>query len=326
MENLKINLQMDKTIQDYPLTSLPTKFNKRTGKAKKSLYEKLDLTLYESSTEMLFFHTNSDRIQPWIKSLDMLYYDNLGRDGSEYVVVWADEPTKWTDRNSIGNLISIELHTIHEQQNTLLYKLTFFITTDQVIIKVDSTTSITEPNIPAHNDISFEKNTLETESHDSDNTCVKTVVSEQNEDGKDIKVNSTDDNNNSSEHNLHNAPKEPKQVVGHVGENISATCSMKAEASRLEQSLVDTIAKMENNQSVTSSNIITHIDECKSYSEGLTKMMKSIVSDNKVSEDVISLRNKIKVLNEENQSIPLQLKNEQSATLLIKCQFEDALT
>lgn len=100
---------------------------------------------------------------------------------------------------------------------------------------------------------------------------------------------------------------------------------MKAETSRLEQSLVDTIAKIENNQSVTSSNIITHIDECKSYLEGLTKMMKSIVSDNKVSEDVISLQNKIKVLTEENQSILLQLKNEQSATLLIKCQFEDAL-
>ncbi|CAC5413588.1 unnamed protein product [Mytilus coruscus] len=191
---------------------------------------------------MLSFHTNIDRLQPWIKALDMLYYDNLGRDGSEYRVVWADEPPEWTDRNSIENIISIELHTIHEQQNTLLYKLTFFITTGTIIVQdqnyqmfVDhfkllsqilEQVIITESNIPSHNDINAEKNILEIGSHDSDNTCVKTVVSEQNEVGKNTKINSTDDNNNLSDHTHTNVSKESIQVVGHEGEDIRAVCSI----------------------------------------------------------------------------------------------------
>ena len=57
---------------------------------------------------MLSFHTNIDRIQPWIKTLDVLYYENFGKEESEFRVLWSDEPPEWVDRESAANTICIE--------------------------------------------------------------------------------------------------------------------------------------------------------------------------------------------------------------------------
>jgi hypothetical protein len=57
---------------------------------------------------MLSFHTNIDRIQPWIKTLNVLYYENFGKEESEFRVLWSDEPPEWVDRESAANTICIE--------------------------------------------------------------------------------------------------------------------------------------------------------------------------------------------------------------------------
>ena len=98
MDKIEINLDMTKLQQDYPATSLPSKLNKRTGNAKKCKFEKLDATLYDPSASMLAFYTNIDRLQAWIKTLDILYYDNLGKEGSEFRVVWLDVPSEWRQK------------------------------------------------------------------------------------------------------------------------------------------------------------------------------------------------------------------------------------
>ncbi|CAC5412285.1 unnamed protein product [Mytilus coruscus] len=77
---LKIDLSMDKTINAYPLSSLPLKQNTRSGKAKLSLFEQIDSNLYKEHAKIITFYTNLDRIQPWIKTLDIYYYDNLGKE------------------------------------------------------------------------------------------------------------------------------------------------------------------------------------------------------------------------------------------------------
>lgn len=69
MDQIQINLDMTKLQQDYPATSLPSKLNKRTGKAKKCQF-------VDPSARMLAFYTNIDRLQAWIKTLDIFYYDN----------------------------------------------------------------------------------------------------------------------------------------------------------------------------------------------------------------------------------------------------------
>ncbi|CAC5385215.1 unnamed protein product [Mytilus coruscus] len=96
---LKIDLSMDKTINDYPLSSLPSKQSKRTGKAKLSLFEQIDPNLYDEHAKIITFYTHLDRIQPWRKTLDIYYYDNLGKE-PDYDIEWYDEPKTWENRNN----------------------------------------------------------------------------------------------------------------------------------------------------------------------------------------------------------------------------------
>jgi hypothetical protein len=53
-----IDVSMDKVFREYPTTLLPQKFNKRTGKAKNCLYEKIDVNIYEKEARMITFHTS----------------------------------------------------------------------------------------------------------------------------------------------------------------------------------------------------------------------------------------------------------------------------
>jgi hypothetical protein len=56
---------MEKILLEYPLECLPSKLNKRTGKALRCPYEAIDLNLYEEGARMITFHTTLPRIQPW---------------------------------------------------------------------------------------------------------------------------------------------------------------------------------------------------------------------------------------------------------------------
>lgn len=144
MDDLLIDLNLDQIQRDYPVTCLPSSLNKRSGKANKCLYEELDLKLYEPTAKMVAFHTAINRIQPWLKTLDIFYYDNLGKEGSNYSVQWEDDPINWTDRNDANNKVTIQLHTLKDWTNTLLYKITFFVTTGTIIVQGNKYSLFTE--------------------------------------------------------------------------------------------------------------------------------------------------------------------------------------
>ena len=126
--NIPVNYNMEKLNNDYPMSCLPKTLNKRTGKAKKCLYEDIDLNLYEKEARMITFHTTADRIRLWIKALDLFYYDHLGKSDT-YDFKWTDEPEEWVDPNSSANSIVIE---VYDNSCTLLYNLTFFVTTGTI--------------------------------------------------------------------------------------------------------------------------------------------------------------------------------------------------
>lgn len=134
-EDLHISMSMSRVLSDYPAHCLPEKLNKRTGKAKKSLFEQIDLCLYDPEARMVSFHTSSDRILAWIKALDIFYYDNVGKSESMNVR-WIDDPPNWTEANSSSNTIVIELSSSDKElANPLMYKLTFFVSTGTVQVQ-----------------------------------------------------------------------------------------------------------------------------------------------------------------------------------------------
>lgn len=87
----KLDPSWTRIISEYPRSSLPKKLNKRTGKAKNSLFEELDVQLYDKGANMVTFHTDIHRLYPWIKTLDSFYYNHLGK-CDEFNINWYDDP------------------------------------------------------------------------------------------------------------------------------------------------------------------------------------------------------------------------------------------
>jgi hypothetical protein len=127
LEGLHIDLSMEKILLEYPLECLPSKLNKRTGKALRCPFEAIDLNLYEEGARITF-HTTLPRIQPWLKVLSIFYYDNLGKQDN-IKLSWSDIPETWSDRHDAANCILIEVKNLDE---TLKYNLTFFVTTGTI--------------------------------------------------------------------------------------------------------------------------------------------------------------------------------------------------
>lgn len=81
---------------------------------------------------MVTFHTDIHRLYPWIKTLDPFYYNHLGK-CDEFNINWYDDPTVWENPSDKANSIVIE---IRDNTNTLVYSVTFFITTGTIRAQV----------------------------------------------------------------------------------------------------------------------------------------------------------------------------------------------
>ena len=127
---IEVDPSWTKILNEYPISSLPNKLNKRSGKAKHAMFEEIDKELYEEEAKMVTFYTNLQRLHPWIKTLDTFYYDNLGK-SEEFKINWHDDPEVWENASDSANSIVIEVLN----KNALWYTVTFFVTTGTVRIQ-----------------------------------------------------------------------------------------------------------------------------------------------------------------------------------------------
>lgn len=81
---------------------------------------------------MITFHTTPARVYPWIKALDLFYFQHLGQDPN-LQVKWFDTPEKWTIANN-SNAIVIELLDKNNNMK-LMYNVTFFVTTGTIRVQ-----------------------------------------------------------------------------------------------------------------------------------------------------------------------------------------------
>ncbi|CAC5387096.1 unnamed protein product [Mytilus coruscus] len=126
-----IDFSMDKVYKDYPVKMLPKILHKRTGNAMKCLFEDIDINLYEKEARMITFFTNVERIHPWIKTLDLFYYDHMGNN-DKFDIKWYDVPATWSDPNNNNNSIVIE---ILDKEQALQFNITFFVTTGTIRVQ-----------------------------------------------------------------------------------------------------------------------------------------------------------------------------------------------
>ena len=178
LDNLAINLSMEKTNTSYPAHCLPSKLKKRNGKAKSCGFEEILLNHYEKEAKMIAFHTNRPRLLAWIKALEILYYDNFGNE-EDFIVDWQDEPHRWTDPESPANMIVISLHSANNsntEENSRKYQLRFFITTGTIQVQGNNVSLFVSEHFPKL------KALVNLISKDSNNSCSHHVYPDQSED------------------------------------------------------------------------------------------------------------------------------------------------
>ena len=128
---------LDSVYSDYPKSCFPQKLKKSsTDKAKSVQYERIDEYKYEDPAHQVAFRVTLGRLVPWIKALQLLYYEYYGSSAA-YDVDWYDSPKDWTKNGTGNKMICIELSTKEdiESENPLLYKITLFITTGFVQVQ-----------------------------------------------------------------------------------------------------------------------------------------------------------------------------------------------
>lgn len=124
IENEKLTLQ--KVYIDYPLTCFPNRLSNPTGNKSKELkYEIIDINLYEKEANMVAFRIELQRLAPWIRALQILYFETYGN-SEDYKIAWYDDPSDWTVKQSGKRSICVDVAT---PDIPLLYKITLFLNT-----------------------------------------------------------------------------------------------------------------------------------------------------------------------------------------------------
>ena len=312
--HIVINPNMDKILRDYPHNSLPTKLNRRTGKAKKCLYEEIDPNLYEKDARMVTFYTTLNRIHPWIKTLDVFYYDHLGSHDN-FDIKWYDEPKSWTDPNNNGNSIIIEVLNKDEE---LQYNVTFFVTTGTIRVQGSKYMTFANSHFPKLKEIlvkvldSVPSVTVDENQNDLDETMIQHNLNSQNfgeeydqEDNSITSVKSTFQEEPIS-HDIPYATEVLDNIVGQFA------C--------LENTVTNAFLQMETKQAENTSKLMTAIS---SSCETMSNLFR-VGNKDKISQEIPSLQRSILSLKEKNELLETQLKICEGKVQLERSQHDES--
>lgn len=135
----------------YPVGCLPQSLTTpSTDKAKRCLFEKIDITVYEPEAKMVAFRTKHNRIQPWLKAL-YLYYDMSCKDTR--TVDFVDTPLEISSQHLLEK-VTADVKDIKTKKT--IYKVTFFIKSGRIQIQGTSYIEFVSEDFPLLLDIVHE--------------------------------------------------------------------------------------------------------------------------------------------------------------------------
>lgn len=327
IDSLNINnMNFGKVINDYPGKVIPLKLHDRTGKAKKCQFEAIDLNLYQREPKMVTFHTSRPRIQPWIATLDIFYYQYLGNDES-LTIKWYDVPESWTE---ITNNNSIVIETINKEDNRLMFNITFFVTTGTIRVQGTNYMTFVEEHFKILKDIlkkvltvwneTENENMIKAEQMSIDNLPSKTVINPHEV--------SCEDDTSDSESEIGGTTSGSSQtslkLVEMGDETLINTPMIEShEFASLEDSFMQAFQKMENCQSSSMKTISENTDLILSLCKEIKAKMENMKSS--PSRDSISTVNSdqsVFLLKSKISSLEDQLKLEKSNSAIAKGAYE----
>lgn len=332
------DLTLNTVHTDYPPSCLPGKFKApSTEKAKRALFEKIDEHLYEKAARMVAFRTSVVRLVPWIKSLQLLYYEYYGKSDS-FDVDWKDEPKDWTENTSSEKKICIDLLDLSLSDNKLMYKLTVFINTGLIqvqgnrkdffvrkhfplltqilakILEVNKIKESSEQVSGAHQGSGHgELSKPEPEAHDD--TCMSEQTMAK-------QVHASNDQSSTDVHNKQVQDSETPVTCTTDNESSVTKYNSDIYLEKIQNCFVSAIEKVCTQQSVLFDSKLKLIEENYNKSiqhnnENLKKLMDTIESNfKKPTQDTDKLYERIATLEKENVALKSSVKELQSNSTL----------
>ncbi|CAC5378898.1 unnamed protein product [Mytilus coruscus] len=97
----KLLIESDSITDCYPHSHLPKQLvHPSTEKGKSCQFEQIDTTIYEEEARMVAFRTTYERVQPWIKALNIFYFEFYGKH-SDKEISWVDSPPTLSQSQSL---------------------------------------------------------------------------------------------------------------------------------------------------------------------------------------------------------------------------------
>ena len=263
---IKTYLQSGKIDREYPTDCLPAKLQTpTTKKSKMCQFEKLDMNLYEKDARMVGFRTTECRILPWLKALGAYYYEFVGKK-PDMNVEWVDSPEVVSTSEPLKN-VTIEIFT----GETKLYKITFHIKTGFIQVqgnKFDEIFAQKDFPILLHIVHSL-KGPIELKSIAKDETKSETLV------GQDLEVEESADQENTFTKVLVTNDSQTSDTNNNSATNnnneIENSTQFNDGLSRIEATLVDTVAKIHTYQQSVESEINTKLQDLFTITSNLQK-------------------------------------------------------
>lgn len=317
-------LSSDFINEKYPLTHLPKKLvDPTTEKGKSCQYKEIDSNIYEEEARMIAFRTNVDRIQPWLKTLH-IFYLKFYVNQPDKKISWLDNPQTLTHGQQLKS-VTID---VKQPNDKLLYKITFFIKTGLIQCQGNNHEHFVNNDFPQLITIMTKLagpiSDTPTQNITSDLNHVEISEAQTRQISSDTSVKSLIDSESKSKQNVDTKLNKHRtvecQTDNAMAENF--TENMK----RLQLGVTDTISKLEGINSSNTKTILNAISECdkaiKAIPGTIKQQMKLIPSE---SEQPSDLKNKIKLLQEDKNTLESQLKSERGNMIILQASFDNAI-
>ncbi|CAC5400944.1 unnamed protein product [Mytilus coruscus] len=247
---------------------------------------------------MVAFRTTYERVQPWIKALNIFYFEFYGKH-SDKEISWVDSPPTLSQSQSLKS-VTIDIKSTKD--NKLLYKITFFIKTGLIQCQGNNHEKFVRNDFPQLLKLveKIMQSTIDT------NTCTDHQGSHGEHSETSIKQSYTKDQHVNTDEN------------GNYADNIK----------RLQFGLTETVSKLESSNSFNTEKILKAVTDCEKAIENIPqsiKQLKLTAVETTQPADVTALKKKVQLLEDEIQSLKSQPQTEKGNNVLLQEQFNSAI-
>jgi hypothetical protein len=263
--------------------------------------EAIDPNIYEGEARMVAFRTTQERILPWLKTLNIFYFEFYGKQ-TDKEISWVDSPQS----RSLNQTLQSVTIDIKSKEGKLMYKVTFFLRSGLIQCQGSCHEQYMHNDFPQLLELvkKITGSTLSEKPAEHDQQKVDTAIKQSSCPNDQQETDTLPKQSSYSHKHLPETEQtEPKKTFAEKDENDSITENW----NRLQLGLKRAIESFQDNNSVKTSEIPTAIQKCNDSINKIPDKIKQIAghreTETALSTEMSTLKSKIKTLEEQNSAL-----------------------